>query len=93
MPEILEGNQMKETYVMKIDQVWEKWTECLGKQDRNSIINQITSLIWDSGIYRLLLECRQISIDQEKSHPKINYFLHKLLTLIFLKDKLLQFDD
>lgn len=42
-------------------------------------------MIWDSGIYRLLLECRQNSIDKNISHPKFNYSLHKFIDRNFFE--------
>lgn len=72
---------------MKIDQFWKKWIECLAGEDRNTISNQIISLIWDSGIYRLLLECRKNAIAKDKSNPKINYSLYKFIDLNFFESQ------
>jgi len=62
-----------------IEQEWEKWKECLGGKDRNSICNQAFMMVWDQGIYRLILEGRQLTIDKNPNQPRINSPLHSFI--------------
>jgi hypothetical protein len=62
-----------------LDQAWKDWIECLKGDDINSIFRQITLMIWDSAIFRLIIESRQIQIDKNPNEPAINGELHSFI--------------
>jgi len=62
-----------------LDQAWKGWIECLKGDDINSIFQQITLMIWDTAIFRLIIESRQIQIDKHPNEPAINRALHSFI--------------
>lgn len=58
--------------LLPIEVAWDKWRDCLEGRDRNSLFNQIITLIWDAGIYRIILECRKSYIAEVTNTPKLN---------------------
>lgn len=73
------GTPTKKINSIPIDEAWNVWKDCLFGRDINSIVHQIILLVWDAGIYRMLLESRQILVDQDPLHPKINNSLHRFI--------------
>ncbi len=70
---------MNDTKSATIEECWIIWKDCLGGSDNNSIINQILSMVWDTGVYKLILESRQLRINEEPRNPKINNSFHSFI--------------
>lgn len=49
-----------------LDQAWQRWNDCLLGDDVNSIFQQIVSIIWDTAIFRIIVEVRK---SRFKSNP------------------------
>ncbi|MBI9051592.1 MAG: hypothetical protein JEZ00_19365 [Anaerolineaceae bacterium] len=62
-----------------IEIAWKIWAECLLGNDRNSIFQQISSMIWDTAIFRIVVESRQIQIESNQKNPKINGAYHSFI--------------
>ena len=70
---------MTDKKLVSIEESWLLWKDCLGGPDKNSIINQIMSMVWDVGIFKLILESRQLWINQNPIKPKINNTFHSFI--------------
>ena len=70
---------MPKTDKLTLDQAWKNWNDCLKGKDINSIFQQIILMIWDSAIFRLIIESRQIQIDKKPNEPEINGELHSFI--------------
>jgi hypothetical protein len=57
---------------MEIEQAWKTWSDCLQGDDENSIFNQIHLMIWDTMIFRIIFEGRQIQLEKNPDNPAIN---------------------
>ena len=44
---------------ISLDQAWQSWNDCLLGEDVNSIFQQIVSMIWDTAIFRIIVEVRK----------------------------------
>lgn len=62
-----------------IEKAWAVWTDCLKGGDKNSIFQQIYVMIWDSAIFRFILESRQIQIERNPDNPSLNSNFHSFL--------------
>jgi hypothetical protein len=62
-----------------LGQAWKIWVDCLDGKDINSIFQQITLMIWDTAIFRLILEGRQTQIDKNPEAPALNGALHSFI--------------
>ncbi len=65
--------------LLPIEVAWDKWRDCLEGRDRNSLFNQIITLIWDAGIYRIILECRKSYLAEVTNTPKLNFEFQSFL--------------
>jgi len=61
---------------VSIEMAWEIWTDCLKGNDENSIFKQITIMIWDTAIFRFVLESRQIQVRRNPDNPPLNASFH-----------------
>ena len=61
---------------LPLDQTWKNWEACLNGNDPNSIIQQITMMIWDTGIFRIILAARQSELKKNPKAPELNGALH-----------------
>jgi hypothetical protein len=64
---------------LPLQQAWNNWVECLKGEDTNSVFQQISTMIWDTSIFRLILEGRQIQIEKAPENPTINGSLHSFV--------------
>lgn len=64
---------------LPLEQAWANWVDCLKGNDTNSIFNQISMMVWDTAIFRLILEGRQIQIENAPKNPAINGSLHSFI--------------
>ncbi len=61
---------------LPLDQAWKNWEACLNRNDPNSIFRQITTMIWDTGVYRIILAGRQLKVEKNPQSPELNDTLH-----------------
>lgn len=71
--------EMGNNDTVPIKKAWEIWIHCLKGDDENSIFQQITLMIWDTVIFRFILESRQIQVKRNPDNPLINATLHSFL--------------
>lgn len=64
---------------LPLDQAWKNWEACLNGNDPNSIFQQITMMIWDTGIFRIILAARQSELKKNPLAPEINDALHSFI--------------
>jgi len=64
---------------LPVEQAWNNWIHCLKGDDKNSIFQQITMMIWDTAIFRLIVESRQIQIEKNPDKPAVNGALHSFI--------------
>lgn len=62
-----------------LEQAWKNWVDCLKGDDPNSIFRQISLMIWDTSIFRLVVESRQIHVEKNAKVPAINGALHSFI--------------
>lgn len=70
---------MGEKDTMPIEKAWEIWIDCLKGNDENSIFKQITIMIWDTAIFRFILESRQIQVGRNPNNPPLNASFHSFI--------------
>jgi hypothetical protein len=68
-----------------IEQAWETWKECLEGKDPNSIFNQIGIMLWDTLIFRVIVEGRRIRVEDFQPDPEINSAVHSFIDRIFFQ--------
>ena len=64
---------------LPLDQAWKNWDACLNGDDPNSIFQQITIMIWDTSIFRIILAARQSQLRKNPQEPEINDALHSFI--------------
>lgn len=64
---------------LPLDQAWKNWEACLNGDDPNSIFQQITIMIWDTSIFRIILAGRQSQLKKNPQAPEINDALHSFI--------------
>ena len=69
--------------ITPIEQEWEIWKDCLHGNDKNALWYQVIDLIRDEGLYRLILESRQLTIDRNPVKPPINNHLHNFIDRVY----------
>lgn len=62
-----------------IEKAWTIWSDCLKGDDENSIFQQISVMVWDTAIFRFILESRQSQIKKNPDNPPINISFHSFL--------------
>lgn len=62
-----------------LEQAWINWQNCLKGDDRNAIFRQITTMIWDTAIFRVIIEGRKARIQQNAQNPQFNGPLHNFI--------------
>jgi len=62
-----------------LEQARKNWFDCLKGNDTNAIFQQISQMIWDTAIFRLVVESRQIKIEKNAKAPAINGALHSFI--------------
>ncbi len=61
---------------VSLEKAWAIWSDCLRGEDENSIFQQISIMIWDTAIFRFVLESRQTQIEKNPDNPSLNPSLH-----------------
>jgi len=64
---------------VRIEQAYENWVNCLKGTDPNSIFQQITLMIWDTAIFKIIVEGRKDQIQKNPQNPEINGSLHSFI--------------
>lgn len=64
---------------LPIEQAYENWVNCLKGIDPNSIFQQITSMIWETAVFRIIFEARKLQLAKNHESPKINGALHSFI--------------
>jgi hypothetical protein len=64
---------------LRIEDAWNNWVECLIGKDQNSIFNQIYRMIWDTSIFRVVVESRKNKIEKNSEKPELNGALHSFI--------------
>ena len=70
---------MRNKNKIPLEQAWQNWTNCLNGEDINSIFRQITTNIWDTAIFRIILESRNNQIRKNPRSPEINWALQSFI--------------
>jgi len=65
--------------IVPLEKAWTLWSDCLRGDDENSIFRQISVMIWDTAIFRFILESRQIQIEKNPDNPPLNISFHSFL--------------
>ncbi|MFC1783586.1 hypothetical protein ACFL02_08375 [Planctomycetota bacterium] len=63
------------------------WIACFSSQDRNSIIQQIYSMIWDAAVFNVINEAWKYAREAEEGEPEINWMAHRLIIECFLRSQ------
>jgi len=64
---------------VQLEETWNQWKECLFSKDRNAIFSQIILMLWDTAIYKIILQGRQLRIKENPENPQVNLQLHKFI--------------
>jgi hypothetical protein len=62
-----------------IEKAWAIWSDCLKGDDKNSIFQQISLMVWDTAIFRFILESRRSQIQKNPDSPSLNRSFHSFL--------------
>jgi len=58
----------------------DQWIQCLSSaKDPNSVTNQITQMLWDAAVFRVINEARGYAEKDEDGNPKLNGTTHDLI--------------
>jgi hypothetical protein len=68
-----------------LKQAWNTWLDCLIGDDQNSIYQQIYMKIWDTAIFRMVLESRRIQVERNPDAPDINAHFHSFIDRNFFE--------
>jgi len=60
-------------------ETWTLWRECLLGNDPNSIYSQISFMVWDAALFRLIMESRRIQLQNHPDFPELNVRLHHFI--------------
>jgi hypothetical protein len=72
---------------LSLEQSWNNWVDCIKGNDINSVFQQISLMIWDTAIFRLVIEGRQIQIEKNFDNPAINGSLHSFIDRNYLQSQ------
>lgn len=65
--------------IPSLEEAWNRWKDCLSGDDRNSIFSQIILMLWDTAIYKIILQGRQLRMKENPENPQVNLQLHKFI--------------
>jgi hypothetical protein len=60
-----------------------QWLDCLSGKDRNSIMQQIYSMIWNAAAFRIVIEARRLAPRDSNGQPQLGGLMHALLDRSF----------
>lgn len=64
---------------LPLRQAWQNWIDCLKGDDPNAVFQQIPRMLWDTAIFRIILEGRKAHIRKNPQAPEINAALHSFI--------------
>ena len=62
----------------------QQWLQQLFGQDRHSVVNQISRMIWDAAAFRIINEARRYAENADDGGVKLNGMVHQLVNRGFL---------
>lgn len=63
-----------------LDELWVNWKDCLARDDDiNPIFNQLTLMVWDTAIYRVILRGRDLRWKANPDNPQVNAEFHNFI--------------
>jgi len=65
------------------------WKKCLDGEDRNSVINQIHMMIWNSAVFNVINEARKIAPTDTKGRKELNGMVHTFMDRCFVDSQFL----
>jgi hypothetical protein len=80
---------MAKTEISPVDQAWKSWVDCLKGTDTNSVFQQIYLMIWDTAIFRLVIESRQIQVEKNAQAPALNGAFHSFIDRNYFKSQVI----
>lgn len=66
-----------------------QWIHCFSGDDRHSIINQISNLVWNAAVFKVINEARRIATDNGQKQAEMNGMLHRFIDRCFFDSQLL----
>ena len=69
----------KKNQPIPLEQAWNNWKNCVKGDDQNAIFRQLTMMIWDTAIYRVIIEGRKAKLRQNAQNPEFNVPLHAFI--------------
>jgi hypothetical protein len=70
-------------HVNKFEIKRKAWTEYLSGKDRNSILNQIYQMVWNTAVFRVISEARKYSTQNKNDRPEVNAMMHNFINRCF----------
>lgn len=70
---------MTKNHKLPIELAWQNWIMCLKGEDKNSIFNQITLMLWDTAIFRVIWESQKDKFHEDLQAPRINKQLYSFI--------------
>ena len=67
----------------------ELWIKCLAGDDRNSVMQQIHRMIWNTAVFRIINESRRMAPPDEDGGFQLNGPVHRLITEGFFDGQML----
>jgi len=64
---------------LPLKQAWQNWIMCLRGEDENSIFNQITLMLWDTAIFRVIGESQKDKFNKNPQTPRMNRQLYSFV--------------
>lgn len=68
-----------------LEERWNRWKDCLCGDDRNSIFSQIIMLLWETTIFQIVLEGRQLREKDNPEDPQVSGYLHAFIDRNFFQ--------
>lgn len=78
---------MKNEAGSALQETWELWRKCLFGKDPSSIFEQLSHMIWDAALFRLIMECRRLQLMQHPYLPELHIRLHMLIDSTFFQSQ------
>ncbi|MCB2209254.1 hypothetical protein KQH62_00025 [bacterium] len=69
---------------MTIEKAWKNWKNALESNDINSVFIQITSMVWDTAIFKIIYEGQKTKFKNRPKNPRINHSLYSFILRNYL---------
>lgn len=70
---------MSQEEKLPLEQAWKKWIACLKGDDPNTIYQQIYMMVWDTAIFKTVVEGRKLRIKMNPDSPEVNGAFHSFI--------------